>query len=178
MNCPQCGDVCCCLPEPPPTPPAAGRLAAACHDEAASSLSSLRTGEPEDARTEGYAPASEGPAWRDELSARLDRYRARRKPRPPRYPSLRLRFDPPLGAAAASSASRPAPGFETASNQALALDGSAEKSVPDEAQGARPVPSQTPAQASTNVATAMIGTAKILEFPRFTPPTTSPDELA
>lgn len=32
-------------------------------------------------------------AWRDELSARLTRYRARRKIRPPRYPSLRLRFD-------------------------------------------------------------------------------------
>jgi len=33
-------------------------------------------------------------AWRDELSARLNQYRARHKIRPPRYPSLRLRFDP------------------------------------------------------------------------------------
>ena len=31
--------------------------------------------------------------WRRELAARLQRYRARRKPRAPRYPSLRLPFD-------------------------------------------------------------------------------------
>src|SRR5579863_8376274 len=32
--------------------------------------------------------------WRLEVAARLNRYQARRKPRPPRYPSLRLRFEP------------------------------------------------------------------------------------
>lgn len=32
-------------------------------------------------------------AWRDELAERLSRYRSRRKPRPPRYPSLCLTFD-------------------------------------------------------------------------------------
>jgi uncharacterized RDD family membrane protein YckC len=32
--------------------------------------------------------------WRDEVASRLERYRARRKPRAPRYPSLRLPFDP------------------------------------------------------------------------------------
>lgn len=31
--------------------------------------------------------------WRREVAARLERYRARRKPRAPRYPSLRLPFD-------------------------------------------------------------------------------------
>src|ERR1700722_17027836 len=39
-----------------------------------------------------------GPAadsWRDELAARLERYRTRRKPRSPRYPSLLLPFDAP-----------------------------------------------------------------------------------
>lgn len=60
-------------------------------------------------------------AWRDELTAKLSNYRARRKPRPPRYPSLRLRFE------AESSSSAPVnselPGFETISHQALALDG-------------------------------------------------------
>jgi RDD family protein len=34
-------------------------------------------------------------AWREELAARLDRYRERRKPRAPRYPSLQLRFEQP-----------------------------------------------------------------------------------
>jgi len=29
-------------------------------------------------------------AWRQEVAARLNRYQSRRKPRPPRYPSLRL----------------------------------------------------------------------------------------
>jgi uncharacterized RDD family membrane protein YckC len=33
--------------------------------------------------------------WKDEVAARLNSYRARRKPRPPKYPSLRLKFDPP-----------------------------------------------------------------------------------
>src|ERR1700677_658194 len=36
-------------------------------------------------------------SWRDELTARLERYRTRRKPRTPRYPSLLLPFDAPEG---------------------------------------------------------------------------------
>ncbi len=36
-------------------------------------------------------------SWRLELAARLDRYRTRRKPRTPRYPSLLLPFDTPGG---------------------------------------------------------------------------------
>ena len=42
-------------------------------------------------------------SWRVEVSARLERYRIRRKPRTPRYPSLLLPFDSP------ESWSRPAP---------------------------------------------------------------------
>jgi uncharacterized RDD family membrane protein YckC len=42
-------------------------------------------------------------SWRDEVSARLERYRTRRKPRTPRYPSLLLPFDAP------ESWSRPTP---------------------------------------------------------------------
>src|SRR6266852_5193985 len=34
-------------------------------------------------------------SWRVELAARLERYRTRRKPRSPRYPSLLLPFDVP-----------------------------------------------------------------------------------
>jgi uncharacterized RDD family membrane protein YckC len=53
-------------------------------------------------------------AWRNEVSARLDRYRSRRKPKEPRYPSLRLKFEPGEPAwssnatAAAPAAERPA----------------------------------------------------------------------
>jgi len=42
-------------------------------------------------------------SWRVEVAARLERYRTRRKPRTPRYPSLLLPFDAP------ESWSRPAP---------------------------------------------------------------------
>lgn len=35
----------------------------------------------------------DGDSWRREVAARLQRYRTRRRPRPPRYPSLRLPFD-------------------------------------------------------------------------------------
>jgi len=36
----------------------------------------------------------DGGYWRREVASRVERYRARRKPRGPRYPSLRLPFDP------------------------------------------------------------------------------------
>src|SRR5947209_10471232 len=41
----------------------------------------------------GEPVAGDSTAWRQEVAARLNRYQARRKPRPPRYPSLRLRFE-------------------------------------------------------------------------------------
>jgi uncharacterized RDD family membrane protein YckC len=37
--------------------------------------------------------AEEAASWRREVTERLNRYHARRGPRPPRYPSLRLKFD-------------------------------------------------------------------------------------
>jgi uncharacterized RDD family membrane protein YckC len=46
-------------------------------------------------------------SWRVEVTARLERYRTRRKPRTPRYPSLLLPFDAP------ESWSRPAPPTES-----------------------------------------------------------------
>jgi uncharacterized RDD family membrane protein YckC len=43
--------------------------------------------------TEGTSPPPDAESWRNEVAARLERYRARRKPRAPRYPSLLLPFD-------------------------------------------------------------------------------------
>jgi uncharacterized RDD family membrane protein YckC len=41
-------------------------------------------------------PGSQDPdAWRSEVADRVNSYRARRRPRAPRYPSLQLKFDPP-----------------------------------------------------------------------------------
>ena len=57
----------------------------------------------------------EGNQWRHEVVSRLERYRARRKPRAPRYPSLRLPFDsadswlPVSASALAVSSTVPAP---------------------------------------------------------------------
>jgi uncharacterized RDD family membrane protein YckC len=59
-----------------------------------------------DVLTYASATAATNPnpeSWRDEVAARLERYRTRRKPRSPRYPSLLLPFDAP------ASWSRPAP---------------------------------------------------------------------
>jgi uncharacterized RDD family membrane protein YckC len=111
-------------------------------------------------------------AWRMEVAARLNRYKSRRKPRPPRYPSLRLRFeekDPTRSASgdAAESSSFPAM-TAPACDQALALDGVFD--VPVEPQ------TRSPAHAAVNIVPV---TAKILEFPRsWTPPPAPLDELA
>ncbi len=53
--------------------------------------------------------ASNPDSWRVEVAARLERYRTRRKPRTPRYPSLLLPFDAP------ESWSPPAPAAASAS---------------------------------------------------------------
>ena len=113
-------------------------------------------------------------AWRMEVAARLNRYKSRRKPRPPRYPSLRLRFEEKDALRSASSDAVESSSFPAmtapACDQALALDGVFD--VPAEPQ-AMPMP---PAHASVNILPV---TAKILEFPRsWTPPPAPLDELA
>ncbi|MGA9392715.1 MAG: RDD family protein [Candidatus Sulfotelmatobacter sp.] len=68
--------------------------------------------------TDECAPA-DSTAWRQEVAARLNRYQSRRKPRPPRYPSLLLRFD----GDDAIRVSAPPPSFKQPScDHALALD--------------------------------------------------------
>jgi uncharacterized RDD family membrane protein YckC len=127
-------------------------------------------------------------AWRDELSARLNRYRSRRKVRPPRYPSLSLRFEPFESAPRinASSGFLLPSTFEPLSNQALALDGVRnEPSAAAEADGQSrqaPAPETAPAPVSHTAGYVSAGhaTAKIIEFPRFAwgPPVPPPDQLA
>jgi uncharacterized RDD family membrane protein YckC len=129
--------------------------------------------------------AEEASAWRDEISVRLNRYRARRKMRSPRYPSLRLPFAPveEAGAAGASKAASPgagspAPGFEPLSEHALALDGRLQKpsaADTDEQPGGDPA-----VKTASRAAPAENSGAKILEFPRFAwgPPPAPADQLA
>jgi uncharacterized RDD family membrane protein YckC len=121
--------------------------------------------------------------WRDELSARLNRYRAKRKVRPPRYPSLNLRFEgfEPAPSASSSNTSLAPSTFEPISNHALALDGmrhgpSAEVEARSRQAEAAPAPVQ---HVAAQVSAAPVG-AKIIEFPRFAwgPPLPPPDQLA
>lgn len=117
--------------------------------------------------------SEENSAWRDELSAKLNRYRARRKAPPPRYPSLKLPFGPLESAARAAAPE--APVFESFANHALALDEAhptahiQESSTPESYVEAAPARQET----------AHSG-AKIIEFPRFAwdPPPPLPDQLA
>jgi uncharacterized RDD family membrane protein YckC len=120
-----------------------------------------------------------GDAWRGELSARLNRYRARRKVRPPRYPSLSLRFEAaevPASTSAQNAFSPP--DFEPVSDHALALDGMRRgPSGENEGQFQQAPAAETAPQ---QVRAAGHSTAKIIEFPRFAwgPPPPPPDQLA
>jgi uncharacterized RDD family membrane protein YckC len=132
------------------------------------------------------------PEWRQEIANRLHRYQARRKPRPPRYPSLQLRFEEVPGAA--SNSGDLEQGFERAigaiSDRALAVDQFAGLSpvedgtqiVRDEREIPRLFPDLVPeygAQGSGASQSQSQGTARIIEFPRsWTPALPPADELA
>jgi uncharacterized RDD family membrane protein YckC len=128
------------------------------------------------------AEAGDAPAWRDELSARLSRYRARRKVRPPRYPSLSLQFEPHEFSATpnAAAGSSPLPAFEPISNHALALDGMSQ--APSAVAETEVQSREAPAAPQPNPAghSGTYSGAKIIEFPRFAwgPPAPPPDQLA
>jgi|SRR5579872_474254 uncharacterized RDD family membrane protein YckC len=167
MNCPKCGEDCSCPAGDPGS---------------VSADSSAAEADPLAASAESNAEAETQPSeWRNELSARLSRYRSRHKARPPRYPSLGLPFEPvPSPAQATSEDSFQS--FGPASNHALALDGRHEATSftepctePERSQPpARPAEVVVPAQPVSHAG------AKILEFPRFAwaPPAPPSDQLA
>jgi uncharacterized RDD family membrane protein YckC len=214
MSCPLCGEICRCSTDmhsaaPPRWLPDddACSAAATSHSEpqappppnlpAVAKASDL-IGSEESLPSE---PAPEDPpAWRHEIADRLNRYQARRKPRPPRYPSLRLRFEEQDSAPTAASLSE-SPSFpqrvSTMSNRALALDGFAESvadvaAAPEFRQPELRQPefrqSVLPETVGTQQAAAPVHpviapraatTAKIIEFPRSWTPAPAPlDELA
>jgi len=205
MNCPLCGEVCRCPLEPLPaaspqwrpdhgsgpgsssvaalesTPDVAEAVAAAGSDLHSNGKSATSQA-PAEGEPEG------GDAWRGELSARLNRYRARRKVRPPRYPSLSLRFEAAEVPASpnAQNASSP-PEFEPVSDHALALDGmrrgpSGENDGQFQQAPAAETAPQPVHHASGHATVHVAGhaTAKIIEFPRFAwgPPPPPSDQLA
>ncbi len=183
MNCPQCGELCRCQSEPLPPSllPSSG----------AADVTAAPIAAPEvDSEAEVSDDTEDAEAWRGELSARLNRYRARRKVRPPRYPSLSLRFDAFESGGNSSSVSLPQSSFEPVSIHALALDSIrrepspvAETDVqsrPSPLNAAPPVGYSSSGHSSAGSTSIGSPTAKIIEFPRFAwgPPAPPPDQLA
>ena len=117
-------------------------------------------------------------AWREELATRLDRYRERRKPRAPRYPSLQLRFEEPSSRSASSGPldyeAPPNSVWPPVSRQAVALDQDL-PSWPDMGRILRQQGEATaPPVAASSLASPRVpvpssghsANGKIIEFPR------------
>ena len=115
-------------------------------------------------------PADMG-SWRGEVAARVNNYRARRRPREPRYPSLQLKFDPPQAAWESRTADIQASVATPASHLAVALreTSALRLEAPVEArEGNSAADRSNPSEAG----------AKIIEFPRSVAAPTLFDELA
>jgi len=204
MPCPLCGDICRCSYDANTarsprwlSDAAASTAPATSHETETPTAEVPSLLAPAEADTRGNDPAPEdSPAWRQEVAARLNRYQARRKPRPPRYPSLRLRFEEEDTPLAVSGSPVEAPAFSqsaTISNQALALDSFTDSGA-DPVEIAAALPLALNREEASQETTALRRadelsqltapppaptTAKIIEFPRSWTPTPPPlDELA
>src|SRR5580704_1672621 len=196
MACLRCGDTCRCFSEEVSTGSRhwqSGAEAPADAEPKASLEMQAMTDPNPPAAAEAALPSpdkesatDDSATWRLEVAARLNRYQSRRKPRPPRYPSLRLPFD----ADAARLRPEASVFHVSTSNQALALDEFAAE-VPrlelsatlrnDRAleTAASSYPEKLPTPASASFPATAPATAKIIEFPRsWTPPQPALDELA
>jgi uncharacterized RDD family membrane protein YckC len=171
-------EICRCHSEPPLTELCESRTDSESSSESGSVLASC-------VADTAQAPQELSETWRDELSARLSQYRARRKPRPPRYPSLRLPFEPVVAVGSRETTPIPAPVFTPLSEQALALDITHEASPSEMDPAALPAvvedrPSRVAPIGNFGSSGAGSSGAKIIEFPRFAwgPPPPPPDQLA
>jgi len=105
-------------------------------------------------------------SWRNEVADRVNNYRARRRPRAPRYPSLQLKFDPPEPSWTTQAATIQPPITATPSRRAVAIQETF--AVAEEGQSLQP-----------GIDDEEDTGARILEFPRFAvPPPPVFDELA
>src|SRR5579862_1312207 len=185
MNCLMCGEVCSCQSE----------TAALVSREMGVEVGMGNSPMEQAAESPVVAAPAGGDAsaWRDELSGKLNRYRARRKARPPRYPSLALKFEAPEPTANLfSRGGGPSfPVYESVSNHALALDGMRQESSiveesevecqpPSVGEDSLGSPAYSSAASEAKVSGARAAGAKIIEFPRYAwaPPPPPPDQLA
>lgn len=173
MSCSVCGDICRCSSQENSTGSSLAEPEAVVNSDAiphVESGSRLPGG--------GGCVPDDSSSWRQEVAARLNRYQSRRKPRAPRYPSLRLRFEPPetRGIPAEPSTLPPV----LTSNHALVLDEFA-PTLPEPLRAATTHSAgdlEHTNQAAVASAVTPV-TAKIIEFPRsWTPPAPALDELA
>ena len=121
-------------------------------------------------QTELLAP-QDFASWRGEVADRVNNYRARRRPRPPRYPSLQLKFDPPEPSWTAHAVTSPPSPSVGPSRLAVARQDTL--AIPQEEQPIQP------GTDDAELLTGGEGSARILEFPRsVAPPPPVLDELA
>lgn len=159
----------CVASEAAPTPSVSNPIATC------SSGPSLSTSAAPD--SEGYSERSSQPtsdSWRVEVAARLERYRTRRKPRSPRYPSLLLPFDAPES----RSRSTPVPPDPVATASAsatqnfsfhsnLARDPESYSQIANASAGAESKPSPAPNRKVTEPSPDVSSqTGNVIEFPR------------
>src|SRR5271154_2463879 len=100
MPCPICGDICRCSSDANSAAPPRWLADAQARPAPATPGPELETPKaenltllPSEAPADGESALNESVAedsstWRREVADRVNRYQARRKPRPPRYPSL------------------------------------------------------------------------------------------
>jgi RDD family len=121
--------------------------------------------------TNGDASPQEADSWRNEVAARVNKYRARRSPREPRYPSLQLKFEP----------YEPSPNNRTMAAEPTASANSNRQAFSlDSVAPAEEMPSFEPQEYVAPPPAPPETTARILKFPRsltFVPPQPL-DELA
>lgn len=110
-------------------------------------------------------------SWRREVAAKLSKYNEGRQPRKPKYPSLKLKFEPNDPATRYSS-----PDMES-SGRPVSPRGSALRKTAEDLVEIEETPISRPAEPRKSAVAEITG--RLLEFPRsFFPPSRPVDELA
>lgn len=183
MSCQICGENCLCASDAVRLPASGSRTVEPQVPEPNTGSQTPDTGVPE---TGSQSPEAgrrtpDAETWRQEVAARVNRYQARRKPRPPRYPSLQLRFEAEDSSRIANCLSSETPAYSQtviSGGHALALDEFAGGTA-DAASIANLGESSHLVATPHAPAMPQPVTAKIIEFPRsWTPPVAPLDELA
>ncbi len=160
MSCSLCGDACRCVSGSVPE----GASASVEREEFRPRASEAASAQ------EALLTAEGGASWRAEVSERLNRYHARRRPRPPRYPSLRLKFDTPEArwTTAPREPNPPSPPVQATAQSAPIMRQAVAVNYIDPAPEANIVCEPLPEEVSLPAPkrTQIEHTAKLIEFPR------------